>query len=230
MTRTYTYSIMLTALLLSSCATGAGSTAIHDTPLTGVWLTQDPLAGSGHHHPYTLTAETMAHVLSGVQVEERDTLTGLGILGSKDGKPAFSRAEIARLSPYLVEALRKASAQDMATFYMVVSDADRKRGVTSGGLFIDHRRYLHLMLANWRSVPSGGQDYTMAMELDSRDEPLLPVSPHRFRVGFHPADAWVKSGEDRDQPSFRAYRSTYTDPAKAVVIKLDSLSIPPTSP
>ena len=229
MTRRYTYRIMLTAVLLSSCATGPGSTAIHDTPSTGVWLAQDPLAASGHNHPYSMAAEAMMQVLSGVQVEERDTLTGLGILGSKDGKPAFNRAEIALLSPYLVEALRKASPQDMATFYMVVSDADRKRAVTSGGLYVDHRRHLHLMLANWRSVPSGGQDYTMAMELDSRDEPLLPVSPHRFRVGFHPADAWMKNGENRNQPRFRAYRSTYTDPAKAVVINLNWLGIPPTS-
>ena len=229
MTRKYAYPIVLTALLLSSCATGPASTAIYDTPLAGVWLTQDPLAASGHNHPYTMTAESMAQVLSGVQIEERDTLTGLGILGSKDGKPAFSRAEIARLSPYLVEALRKASGQDMATFYMVVSDANRKRSVTSGGLFVDHRRHLHVMLANWRSIPSGGQDYTMAMELESREEPLLPVSPHRFRVGFHPAEAWINNRDDQNQPSFRAYRSTYTDPAKAVVINLDWLGIRPTS-
>lgn len=224
----HAYWVITTAIFLSSCATDPASIVIHDTPLTGVWLTPDPQAASGHKHPYTMTPEAMTRVLNGVQVEERDTLTGLGILGSKEGKPAFSQAEIARLSPYLVEALRKASSHDMATFYMVVGDANRRRAVTSGGLFVDDQRRLHLMLANWRSVPSGGQDYTRAMEVDTRDEPLLPVSPYRFRVGFHPAAAWIRSAEERNQPSFPAYRSTYADPAKAVVIDLDSLAITPT--
>jgi hypothetical protein len=169
----------------------------------------------------------MAKILNGIQIEERDTLTGLGILGSKDGKPAFSQAEIARLSPYLVEALRKASPKDMATFYMLVPGAHQHRAVTSGGMFVDEKRHLHLMLANWRSVPSGGQDYTMAMELNTRDEPLLPVSPYRFSVGFYPAGGWIKNTEERNRPSFPAYRSTYTDPAKAVVIDLDWLASSP---
>jgi hypothetical protein len=90
--RRFAYWIMLTAVLLSSCATGPGSTAIHDTPSTGVWLTQDPLAASGHNHPYSMTADAMMQVLSGVQVEERDTLTGLGILGSKTAsRPSIGR-------------------------------------------------------------------------------------------------------------------------------------------
>ena len=228
MNATHAHWVLMMTLCLSSCASEPGSIVIHDTPVTGVWLTADSRAASGHQHPYTMTSDTMTHILTGVQVEERDTITGLGILGSKEGKPAFSQAEIARLSPYLVEALRKASPKDMATFYMVVSDGNRQPGITSGGLFIDDQRHLHLMLANWRSVPSGGQDYTMAMELDNRNEPLLPISPHRFRVGFHPAEAWIKNPETRDQPSFPAYRSTYTDPAKAVVIDMDSLAATPT--
>ncbi len=220
MNATRAHWVMTVALCLSGCAAGTDSTVIYDTPLTGVWLAADPQAASGHKHPYDMTSDAMAKVLNGVQVEERDTITGLGILGSKEGRPAFSHAEIVRLTPYLMEALRKASPKDMATFYMVVSDGNQKRAITSGGMYIDEKHYLHLMLANWRSVPSGGQDYTMAMELDNRNEPLLPVSPHRFRVGFHPADAWIKKSEEPNTPHFRAYRSTYTDPAKAVIIDL----------
>lgn len=182
----------------------------------------DSRAQTGHSHPYTITPEAMGKVLSGIQVEQRDTLTGLGIL-SKEGRSAFNEAEIARLSPHLVEALKKASTKDMATFYMVVSDDNRKRAVTSGGLFIDEKRRLHFMLANWRSIPSGGQDYTLAMELDTRDEPLLPISPYRFRVGFHPSDAWIRNAEARTAPSFAAYNSIYSDPAKSVIVDLDRL-------
>jgi hypothetical protein len=213
----------MTALLLSGCANQPQSVAIHDTPFTAVWLTADSRADAPHGHPYDMTSETMTAVLTGVQVEERDTVIGFGILGSREGKAAFSQAEIARVGQYLKEGLRKASPKDMVSFYLVVGDANKNRAVTSGGLYMDEKRHLHLMLANWRSVPSGGQDYTMAMELDTRDEPLLPVSPFRFRVGFYPADAWIKNSHESNQPSFPAYHSTYGDPAKVVVIDMDRL-------
>lgn len=207
-------------VLMAGCASHSPAIPIYDTPLTGVWLTTDARAQDGHHHPYRLTESEMARVLQGVQVEERDTITGIGLLGSRDGRPAFTKSEIDRLAPHLSEALRKASPTDMASFYMVVSDDNRKRAVTSGGLFVDRQRRLHVMLANWRSIASGGQDYTIAMEVDTRDQPLLPISPHRFRVGYQPADAWIRDGEETRATAFRAYNSVYTDPAKSVVIDL----------
>jgi hypothetical protein len=223
MKRTAFCSIVASALALSGCSAVPPSVAIYDNPLTGVWLTTDARARNGHNHPYAITADSIAKVLKGIQVEDRDTWTGFGILGSRDGRPAFSQAEMDRLVPHLIEALRKASPRDMATFYMVVRDDRQHRAITSGGLFVDEQRRLHLMLANWRSVPSGGQDYTMAMELDTRDEPLLPISPHRFRVGFHPAEAWIKNAEEPRAETFRAYNSVYGDPAKLVIVDLNRL-------
>ena len=82
------------------------------------------------------------------------------------------------MSGHLVEALKKASPKDLTTFYMVVNDGQHKRSITSGGIFVDEKRRLHLILANWRSVPSGGQDYTMAMELDTATSRCYPF--HRF--------------------------------------------------
>ncbi len=189
----------------------------------------DKAAETAHSHPYVFQPADMEKILSGVQVEERDTITGTGLLGSKYAKPAFTPAEIARVSQYLVEGLKKASSKDMATFYMVVNDGQHKRSITSGGIFVDGDRRLHMILANWRSVPSGGQDYTMAMELDTRDEPLLPISPFRFKVGFLPAEAWLKSRSDGGERRFPAYRSPYGDPAKSVVIDLDVL-LPSSTP
>jgi hypothetical protein len=212
-------------LCLVGCSGGPAVLPVHDDPLTGVWLAADSRAGTGHAHPYTITPDAMRTVLSGIQVEERDTITGTGLLGSRHGRPAFTPPEIDRIAPHLIEALRKASPKDIATFYMIVGDDNRKRAVTSGGLFVDEQRRLHFMLANWRSVPSGGQDYTMAMELDSRDEPLLPISPYRFRVGFHPPEAWIKNGEESRAPRFRAYKSAYSDPAKLVVVDLNRLPV-----
>jgi hypothetical protein len=215
-------------LLLAGCFSGPEFIPIYNTSMIDVRVMHDMQTSKRHNHPYTITADAMAKALGGVQVEERDTITGIGIFGSKEGKPAFSRTEIAHVSPHLVEALRKASPKDLATFFMYVNDGHQKRAVTSGGLFVDGN-HLHVILANWRSVPSGGQDYTVAMEVDTRDEPLLPISPFRFRVGFYPTEAWVRNRSERYDPGFPAYHSTYEDPAKYVVIDLDSLLTPTSS-
>lgn len=215
--------VVAAVFLASGCSPLSSSMPIHDTPLTGVWIAVDKAAETPHSHPYVFRPADMETILSGVQVEERDTITGTGLLGSKYAKPAFTQAEIARVSGHLVEGLKKASPKDLATFYMVVNDGQHKRSITSGGIFVDEKRRLHLILANWRSVPSGGQDYTMAMELDTRDEPLLPISPFRFRVGFLHEKAWLKNRSTRGNWSFPSYHSAYVDPAKSVVIDLDVL-------
>jgi hypothetical protein len=223
MSRSSLPQIVVAVLLASACSPLSSSMPIHDTPLTGVWIAVDKAAETLHSHPYVFRPADMETILSGVQVEERDTITGTGLLGSKYAKPAFTQAEIARVSGHLVEGLKKASPKDLATFYMVVNDGQHKRSITSGGIFVDENRRLHLILANWRSVPSGGQDYTMAMEVDTRDEPLLPISPFRFRVGFLHEKAWLKNRSTRGKWSFPSYHSAYVDPAKSVVIDLDVL-------
>ena len=210
------------ALLLPGCFSGSDSIAVYRTSMIDVRLMQDMQTKTVHNHPYTITADAMIKVLSGVQVEERDTINGIGIFGSKEGKSAFTRTEIANVSPHLVEALRKASPKDLATFYMYVNDGHQRRAVTSGGIFVDGN-HIHVILANWRSVPSGGQDYTVAMEVDTRDDPLLPISPFRFRVGFYPTEAWVKNRRERYDPGFPAYHSSYEDPAKYIVVDLENL-------
>ena len=217
------WAIVPFTLYCSGCNTTSSAIPIHNDPFTSIWLTFDKAGETPHRHPYTLTADAMAKILAGVQVEERDTISGLGLFGSKDDKPAFSQGEIGRLGRHLIEALKKASPKDMATFYMVVSDANHKRSITSGGMFVDSQGRMHITLANWRSTPSGGQDYTTAMEVDTRDEPLLPISPFRFRVGFQPNEAWLKTRQARGEARFPAYRSAYGDPAKSIVIELDYL-------
>jgi hypothetical protein len=220
--RTASTLILTAALFLSGCFSGPDFIPIYNTRMIDVRLMQDMQTNTRHNHPYTITTDAMVKVLSGVQVEERDTITGIGIFGSKEGKAAFTRTEIANVSPHLVEALRKASPKDLATFYMYVSDGHDRRAVTSGGIFVDGN-HIHVILANWRSVPSGGQDYTVAMEVDTRDDPLLPISPFRFRVGFYPTEAWVRNRSERYDPGFPAYHSSYEDPAKYIVVDLENL-------
>jgi hypothetical protein len=214
------------ALLLASCAAGGPAPiAIHQSPSMAVWVAVDPRAGSGHPHPFPITPATMELVLRGVRCRERDTVTGTGLFGAEHGRPAFSQAESAVLATLLTTALKKASSNDLATFYMAAGGA-----VTSGGLYVEKPRLLHMMLANCRSVASGGQDYTSAMTLDSRDQPLLPITPYRFEVGFHPAEASVINERPATRPSFPAYGSVYTDPAKSIVIDLNRLTDEQASP
>jgi hypothetical protein len=214
------------ALAVSACSTGSNHIVIHTTPTASIWIMADPRSVSGHSHPFTITPHALTLVLNGVHVEDRDTISGLGILGSDKKRPAFTQAEIAVLVPHLRDALKKASPKDMATFYMVVRDGTHRRGVTSGGVFIEAPGRLHLTLANWRSTPRGGQDYTMAMELDTSDQPLLPVSPHRYRVAYVPEGPWIRHSESANEPSFPAYGSAYGDPAKTLVIDLNRVAAP----
>ena len=215
----------LVTLALSSCSTTSDHVVIHASPSALVWIKQDTRAATGHSHPFIVAQNTLVTVLKGVQVEDRDTITGLDLLGSNIQRPAFTQAEIAMLVPHLLEALKKASPKDMATFYMVVGDGNQRRGVTSGGLFIEENNRQHFTLANCRSIPRGGQDYTVAMEVDTSDEPLLPISQHRFRVAFVPAEAWIKPTRSENKPSFPAYGSAYEDLAKTVVINLENLPV-----
>jgi hypothetical protein len=216
----------LLGLAVSACSTGSDHIVIHTRPTASVWIMADSRSLSGHTHPFVMNPHTLATVLNGVQVEDRDTISGLGILGTDRRRPAFTQAEIAVLVPHLIEALKKASPKDMATFYIVVGDADHRRGVTSGGLFIEEHSRLHLTLANCRSTPRGGQDYTVAMEIDTSDQPLLPVSPHRYRVAFVPEGAWMRHSHSGNEPSFPAYGSAYGDPAKTLVINLEAVAAP----
>ena len=76
--------IVVAAVFLASAASPLSSSMpIHDTPLTGVWITVDKAAKLRTAIPMSSGLRDMETILSGVQVEERDTITGTGLLGSK---------------------------------------------------------------------------------------------------------------------------------------------------
>jgi hypothetical protein len=216
----------LAVISLQSCTAGPAPIVIHEEPRLSVWLKFDPKTESGHSHPGGITSKQMVTILQGIWVEGRDTLTGLNLLGEREKRPAFSSLEVDHLAPYLSEALKKASPTDMATFYFVIGNPSRKWPVTSGGMFLEDGVMLHVILANCRSSPSGGQDYATAVELDTRDDPLLPLSPFRFKVGFTPQQVWIQNAKGK---------KSYVDPAKELVIDLQDFfanvsSLPAPSP
>jgi hypothetical protein len=204
--------------MVLGCATGPDPIVIHQDPQYSIWIHYDPQAGTGHSHPYPITAERMAHVLQGIRFKERDNFFGFGLTTSEEGLPAFTPAEVVTLAPYLSKALREASPKDLVTFYFMSPSAKHGKLVTSGGLFVRGDR-LYFILANSRSFPSGGQDYTTAIELNGRDTPLLPIAPFRFTVGFHPKKATVPLDQAKKLDDFKLYM----DEAKLVVIDPNQL-------
>jgi hypothetical protein len=209
---------IILVFLMAGCATGPDPIIVYEDSKYSVWPTHDPKSGTGHSHPSRLTTEQISTILQGVRIKDRDTLMGFGMLAHKEFTPAFTGPEIKVLAPSLAKALHKASDRDMVTFYIAAPDVKYGKVVTSGGLLVRDQR-LYFMLANAYSYPSGGQDYTGAVEFNSRESPLLPITPYRFTVGFRPEDAVIPFKEAREKDSYRPYM----DASKMVVVDLERL-------
>lgn len=214
----------LACLLVAGCTATPAPIVIHESPRTSIRLVFDPQAGNGHSHPVSFTTEQMAKVLRGVWVTKRD-IVGMGLFaGDPEGTPAFSAAETNMLATYLAQALRKASPKDMATFYLTMADASSSKLVTSGGLFVRNGR-MYFVLANFHTSPSSGQ-YETPYELDSRDDPLLPIARYKFTVGFSPSQARIPNPQVRGKDGYERY----LDESKLLVIDLERLLEADTSP
>ncbi|MGH7209549.1 MAG: hypothetical protein ACREIL_09220 [Nitrospiraceae bacterium] len=207
-------------VLLAACAVRPAPIVIYEDRLDSIWLKFDPEAGTGHDHPALLTPEQVAMILRGVRVRHRDIVGGFGLFADNEGAPAFSAPEITRVAPYLSQALKKASPKDMVTLYLTTVDPTLGKLVTSGGLFVRKDR-LYFILANARTSPSSVQ-YENTYELDTRDEPLLPIARYKFTVGFTPDSARIPNAQLRGQKEYKRY----IDESKLLVIDLKRLAEP----
>ena len=211
--------------LLAGCTAQPAPIVIHEDKRDTIWLKFDPESGAGHSHPYQITPEQMTRVLSGISVQKRDAVGGFGLyFGDKEGAPAFSPTQITLIAPLLSTALRKASPKDMATFYLLAGDKDLGKLVTSGGLFVREGR-MYVILANAHTMPSSVQ-YENTYELDTHDEPLIPIARKKFTVGFSPKEAWIPNGTLRGKDGYERYM----DESKLVVIDLQKLFAQAASP
>jgi hypothetical protein len=210
---------VVVALCLTACATGPLPIVIHEDRSLSVWLKFDPASGSGHRHPVDIPEDRLGTVLSGLRIVPRHVIGGLfGI--DKEGDPVFVPAEVSRLAPILSQALRKASPRDMVTFYQVGGDRSTGALITSGGM-VFRNGYLYVILANAKTSPST-KLYETGHEVDTRDDPVLPLARFNFSVGFSPETALVPKGLAKDSEA----TDRYLDPAKVVVIDLSKLPGP----
>lgn len=222
--------VMLLGVLLAGCAAPPPPRVIHESPALSVRLEKDSRAESPHEHPARLKAARLVRILSGARLLKpgavpADIRAGKGAEGSQraadpiGGGPALSGEESRSMAPFLAEALAAAAPDELVTFTLKsgdTADPASRLLVTSGGLFIQDG-LLYLVLANVRTHPVGDPlEGSLIAEMDIRTNPLLPITPGGYGLGFVPSVAWVQSAQ-----AARTWR--YVDSRKILVIDLGKL-------
>lgn len=179
----------LSGLLIFGCAPAQFTTmTVFDTPAAFVRLEADS-ADPRHTHPFSITAEQMAVMLSGITVEEPWAKLPIYDDTSQPHRhPAFTEKEVTFFSPLLTVALSKATPEEVVTFYQSRYLSGTSREVTSGGLFVQGEE-LHIILANYRSPTHYSADIGVADTGDDRLTPMRSLAPQRGRLDFEPASA-----------------------------------------
>lgn len=182
---------------LAACQTRPFQTVtMYDDPSRFVRLEVDPTVGGRHSHPADITTDELIAVLSGVMIKEPlSFMPSFGKDKEPRRHPAFNEAEISFFAPFFAEGLRKATSEEIVTFYQATQKdtlIDKVLFVTSGGIFVNGDE-LHLILSNYRSETGYAPDPGIGDKLDGRSTPLQPIAPQRTEVYFEPATAVAPS-------------------------------------
>jgi hypothetical protein len=182
----------LALLSLAGCPSGTFPTlTLYETPQTFVRLEADRALDhdKGYSHPSDISSERLASLLRGVIVQEPLTrLPFYDDLSVPRRHQAFDEASVILLAPLLSQALRKATPEEVVTFYQTRPLSGTNREVTSGGLFVRGNE-LHLVLANHRSPTHYSADVGVADTTDDRLTPMRSLAPQRGKLLFEPAAA-----------------------------------------
>jgi len=203
-------SLSLIALILAGCAVAPPPRVLFQDATLSIRLEADGRAEVLHSHPAKLTVEDLALLLAGVRVtKEPGTLTTA--TNPIAPVPAFTSDEVRRLAPYLADAFAKASPHEIVTFYRASGEVTGQQTVTSGGMFLQGGVLLFVM-ANYRIRPyAAPAEEAVAVDMDARDHPLLPIVRGGFAIAYEPPDAVV----DPDRTGF-AWR--YPDENNVVIV------------
>lgn len=183
-------SLSLWPPFLSGCVASPPPKVLFQDATLSIRLEADGRAEVPHSHPAKLTTEDLARILAGVRVtKEPGTLSVT--TNPVAPAPAFTPDEIRRLAPYLADAFAKASPQEIVTFYRASGEVTGQQTVTSGGLFVQGGALLFVM-ANYRIRPyAAPAEEAVAVDMDARDHPLLPIVRGGFAIAYEPPDAAV---------------------------------------
>lgn len=189
--RSYAW-FVLGGLTLVACAPAHFTTlTIYETPQSFVQLEVDRTLehDAGHTHPSDISPDQMAAVLRGITiVEPLIRLPFYDDVAVPRRHPVFSDHAIEFWAPLLSLALKKASPQEVVTFYQSLDLSGTKREVTSGGLYVDGDE-LHLILSNLKSGTHYAADIGVADVADDRLTPMRSLAPQHGKLGFDPESA-----------------------------------------
>jgi hypothetical protein len=153
--------------VLCSCAVVAGcafarsaSVPVHEDPKGSVYLERVPGGALHASHPIQLDNATLDRALSGPRVEEDRLFEDLGIGRGKF--PPFSEDEVKYLSPFVAEALTRATSEQVVGVRVVHLTGNGIK-TTEGVLWVE-KPFLHLTLT--RYLADAGRRPTVY-----RDEP-----------------------------------------------------------
>ncbi len=161
--------LTLLSLALSSCASSPEvDTVINESSHGAVYLERISDRSFQAAHPLKLHQDTVARVLSGIQVKEDQGLLRSLARGQTALVPAFSSDEVRFLSPLITEALTKAASDQQVGFRLIqygsgfsqrtgggvgsseVSDVLTVQEMTRGALYA-YGRSLYVTLTEYRA-------------------------------------------------------------------------------
>lgn len=175
-------------LSLGACSTPQFQTLkIFDGPnrVVALRVMPDANSGKGFDHPVSLTTEEMSRVLKGVRVQR-------GLLSSRQ-HAALSETEIRLFAPHFVNALEKATGEEMVTFFETAELGEDHQLTTSGGLFVVGG-HLHVVLSNFSVKTPIWQDNEQ-YEASYRNRPLEQMDPQPGRLLYEPREFMVESSD-----------------------------------
>ena len=177
---------------LAGCASGQFPTlTIYDSPHAFVRLETDRTLWqhTEYSHPANISTEQMMATLRGIIVQERlIRLPFYDDLSVPRRHRAFDEKAVMLLAPLLSQALRKASSEELATFYQSRPLSGVAQEVTSGGVFLVGEN-LHFILSNYRSNTRFSADTGTTSTLDDRLTPMQPLAPQQVQLDFEPSAA-----------------------------------------
>jgi hypothetical protein len=187
------YLLPVTLTVIAGCAIPQTPfRTVYEDPINFVRLETDPgvandIPENWYSHPIQISAEGMAAILRGFNVQEHRTKLQRLVSGDAPREPAFRDDEIALLAPKLADALSRAEPKERITYYLSRPQTSIKREITSGGMYVKDDQ-LHFILGNHRivyGIPAYGMVY-------DRRYPMKPTAAKGFDLSFEPDSAVVK--------------------------------------
>ncbi len=173
-------------LFVGACSTPQFQTLkIFDSPnrLVALRAMPDAFNGKGYDHPISFTVGEMSLVLKGVRVQR-------GLMSSSQ-HAALSETEIRLFAPHFVNALERATNQEMVTFFETAEIGTDDQLTTSGGLFVAAGNF-HVVLSNFSVKTPIWQDNEQ-YEASYRHRPLDQMEPQPGRLVYVPQKYMVES-------------------------------------